>query len=163
MFLGFFSYFIQSRFFQPQLTLWQLIQPELESRFVVRSQFGPSIQPGSCPSVGLQVFTQSTHLSKYCYPKLVSNPHRSEIRPPKQLDYKWIVWLLSSKYGDESHTILGACIWKSSRDKMKKETPQSIEKRVFSNLQMLLFKMHMLHMLTLQILFMFLTNMQILL
>ena len=46
---------------------------------------------------------------------------------------------------------------------MKKETPQSIEKRVFSNLQMLLFKMHMLHMLTLQILFMFLTNMQILL
>ena len=43
---------------------------------------------------------------------------------------------------------------------MKKETPQSIEKTVFSILQMLLFKMQMLHMPTLQILDMFLTNMQ---
>ena len=46
---------------------------------------------------------------------------------------------------------------------MKKETPQSIEKTVFSILQMLLFKMQMLHMPTLQILSMFLTNMQFLL
>ena len=70
------------------------------------------------------------------------------------------MWLSLPKYGDESHTILGAYIWKSSRDKMKKETPQSIEKIVFSILQMLLFKMQMLHMPTLQILDMFLTNMQ---
>ena len=46
---------------------------------------------------------------------------------------------------------------------MKKETPQSIEKTVFSILQMLLFKMQMLHMPTLQILSMFLANMQFLL
>ena len=32
--------------------------------------------------------TQSTHLSKDCYPQLVSNPHRSKIRPPMQLDYR---------------------------------------------------------------------------
>ena len=53
-----------------------------------RSQLGPSIQSDSSPSAGLQVVTQSTHLSKDCYPQLVSNPHRSEIRPPKQLDYR---------------------------------------------------------------------------
>ena len=29
----------------------------------------------------------------------------------------------SSKYGDENHKILGAYIWKSTRYKMKKETP----------------------------------------
>ena len=136
----FFNYFIQeSGVFQPQLTIWQLIQPDLESRFVIRSQFGPSIQSGSSPSAGLQVVTQSTHLLKDCYPQLVSNPHRSEIRLPEQLDYWWILWLSSSNYGDESHTILGANIWKSSRDKVKKETSQSIEKTVSSILQMLLF------------------------
>ena len=58
-------------------TLRQLIQPDLESRFIVRSQLGPSIQLGSSPSAGLQVVTQSTHLSKDYYPQLVSNPHRS--------------------------------------------------------------------------------------
>ena len=45
----------------------------------------PSIQSGSSPSAGLQVVTQSTHLSK---DQLVSNPRRSEIQPPKQLDYR---------------------------------------------------------------------------
>ena len=60
----------------------------LGSRLVVRSQLGPSIQSGSSPSAGLQVVTQSTHLSKDCYPQLVSNPRRSEIQPPKQLDYR---------------------------------------------------------------------------
>ena len=85
-FFVFFSYFIQSRVFCPQLTLRQLIQPDLESRFIVRSQFGPSVQSDSSPNAGLQVVTQSTHLSKDCYPKLVPNPQRSEIRPPKQLD-----------------------------------------------------------------------------
>ena len=83
-----YSYFIQSRVFYPQLTLRQLIQLNLESRFIVRSQLGLSIQPGSSPSAGLQVVTQSTHLLKDCYPQLVLNPHRSEIRPPKQLDYR---------------------------------------------------------------------------
>ena len=78
-----FSCFIQSRVLYRQLTLWQLIQPDLESRFIVRSQLGPIVQSGSFPSAGLQVVTQSTHLSKDCYPQLVSNPHRSEIRASK--------------------------------------------------------------------------------
>ena len=68
--------FIQNRFFLSVVYLRQLIQTDLESRFIVRSQLGPSIQSGS------------THLSKNCYPQLASNPHRSEIRSPKQLDYK---------------------------------------------------------------------------
>ena len=50
--------------------------------------FRSSIQSGSSPSAGLQVVTQSTHLSRDCYPLLVSNLHHSEIRPPKQLDYR---------------------------------------------------------------------------
>ena len=36
----------------------------------------------------LQVVTHPTHVSKDCYPQLVSNPHRSEIWPPKWLDYR---------------------------------------------------------------------------
>ena len=78
----------RARFFQPQHTLRQLIQPDLESRSLVRSQLGPSIQSGSSPSAGLQVVTQSTHLSSHCYPQQVSNPHYSGIGPPKQLDYR---------------------------------------------------------------------------
>ena len=89
----FFIYFIQSHVFYPQLTLRQLIQPGLESRFIVTSQLGPSIQSGYSPSAGLQVVTwitgsQSTQLSKDCYPQLVSNPQRSEIRPSQQLGYR---------------------------------------------------------------------------
>ena len=56
--------------------------------FIVRPQSGPSIQTGSSLSAGLQVVTQPTHLWKNRYPKLVSNPHRSKIRPPTQLDYR---------------------------------------------------------------------------
>ena len=88
----FFSYFIQSwGFLSVAYTLRQLILPDLESRFIVRSQLGPCIQSGSSPSAGLQVVTQSTHLSKDSYPQLVSNPHRSEIRPPKQLDCRCLL------------------------------------------------------------------------
>ena len=58
----FFSYFIQSRVFYSQLTLRQLIQTDLESRFIVRSQLVLSIQSGSSPSPRLQVVSQSTHL-----------------------------------------------------------------------------------------------------
>ena len=72
--------------FYPQLNLQQLIQPNLESRFIVRSRLAPSIQSGSSPSAGLQVVKQSTHLSRDCYPQLILNPHRSKIRPPQQLD-----------------------------------------------------------------------------
>ena len=84
----FFFQFIQSWGFYAQLTLRQLIQPNLESRFIVRAQLGRSIQSGSSPGAGLQLATQSTHQSKDCYPELVSNPPLSEIRPPKQLDYR---------------------------------------------------------------------------
>ena len=87
----FFRYFIQSRFFfffYPKLTLWWLIQPDLESQFIVRAQLGLSIQSDSSPCAGLQVVTKFSELSKDCYPQLVLNPNRSEIRPPKHLDYK---------------------------------------------------------------------------
>ena len=80
-----FSYVIQSRVFYP---LVYLTVANLESWFIFSSQLGPSIQSGSSPSAGLQMVTQSTHLSKDCYPQLVSNPHHSEIRPPKQLNYR---------------------------------------------------------------------------
>ena len=70
---------------------------DLESPFIVRSRFivsflvsGPNIQSGTSPSAGLQVATQSSHLSNGCYPQLLSNPHRSEIRPLKQLDHRCI-------------------------------------------------------------------------
>ena len=85
VFFFFFRDFIQSwGIFHPQLTLRQVIQPNLE----FQSQLGPSIQSGSSPCTGLRLVTQSTHLSKDCYPQLASNPHRSEIQPPKQLDYR---------------------------------------------------------------------------
>ena len=83
MLASFFCDFIQIRIFYPQHTLRQLIQSDLESRFLVRSQLGPSIQSGTFPSAGLQVATQSTHLLKDCHPQLVSNPHCFEIQPPK--------------------------------------------------------------------------------
>ena len=91
LFFFFYLHYLESDFFYPQLTLQylqQLIQPDLESRFIVRSQLDLSIQSGSSPSAGLQVVTQSTHLSKDCYPQLVSNPLCSEIRPPRQLGYR---------------------------------------------------------------------------
>ena len=69
----FFSVYLESVFCS-QLTLQQLIQPDLESQFIVRSQLGPSIQSGSSPSAGLEAVTQSTLLSKNCQPQLVSNP-----------------------------------------------------------------------------------------
>ena len=74
--------------FYLQLTLRQLIQRDVESRFIVRSQLGPCIQSGSSPSAVLQVVKKSTHLSKDCYPQLIWNPLCSEIQPPKQLDYR---------------------------------------------------------------------------
>ena len=84
----FFSYFNQSRVFYTQLIFRSLIQPDFKSRFIVRSQFGPSIQSGSSLSDGLQVVAPSSHLLKDCYPRLVSHQHCSEIRPLNQLDYR---------------------------------------------------------------------------
>ena len=84
----FFCYFTQSQVFNLWLTLQQLIQPDLESQFIVRSQLGASIQSGSSPIAELQVVTKSTHLMKDCYAQLVSKPHHSKIRPPKQLGYR---------------------------------------------------------------------------
>ena len=81
----FFSSFIQSRVFFIR-SLPQLIQLNLKSRFIVNSQLGPRIQSGSSSGAGLQMVTQFIHQSKDCYPQLVSNLHRSEIRHPKQLD-----------------------------------------------------------------------------
>ena len=72
--------------FYPQLNLRQLIQPDLESRFIVRSQLGPSIQSGFSPSARLQVVTKSTHLSKDCYPSW----YRTHIFPKFGLQNSWI-------------------------------------------------------------------------
>ena len=55
---------------------------ENESGFIAGSHLGPSVQLGSSPA-GLQVFTQSTHLSKKCYPQRVLNSHSYEIWPPR--------------------------------------------------------------------------------
>lgn len=35
---------------------------------------------------------QSTHLLKECYRHMVSDPHCSEILPPKELDYMCMTW-----------------------------------------------------------------------
>ena len=75
--LSFFSYFIQSWVFLSVATLRQLIQPDLESRFIVRSQLGPRSSQAPLSSAGLKVVTQSTYPSKDYYPQLVSNPYRS--------------------------------------------------------------------------------------
>ena len=72
--------------FNSQLSLRQLIQPNLESRFVVMFHLVPNLKSGSSPCAGLQVVTQPTHLLKNCYPQMRENPHRSEILPAKQLD-----------------------------------------------------------------------------
>ena len=50
----------------------------------VMSQYLVRLSSGA----GLQVVTQSTHLPKHCYPQLKPNPHRSEIQPSKQLEYR---------------------------------------------------------------------------
>ena len=71
-----------------QLTLRQLIQSNLESQFFVRSQLGPTTQSGFSSCARLHLVTKFTHLSKDCNPQLVLNSHRSEIRPPKHLDYR---------------------------------------------------------------------------
>lgn len=66
-------------YFYPQLTLRYLIQPDLESPFVVGYQLAPSMQSDPSPCAELQVVKQSTHLSKDCYLPLVLNPHRFKI------------------------------------------------------------------------------------
>ena len=58
-----------------QFSLRQLIQPNSKTWFFVRSQLGPCIQ------------SEYAHLSKDCFPQMLLNPHRSQIRPPKQVDY----------------------------------------------------------------------------
>ena len=70
-----------------QLTLLQLIQSDLECRFVASFQLGLSISPVSSPCAGLKVVTEFTHLLKDCSAQLGLNPHHTEILPLKQLDY----------------------------------------------------------------------------
>lgn len=74
--------------FYRQPTIQQLIQSDLEFRFLARFQLSRSIQLGSSPCAGLQRVTQSNHLLKECCPQLVSKPHLSGIQPPKQLGYR---------------------------------------------------------------------------
>ena len=72
-------YFLVSLFrvgvFFQQLTLRQLIQPDLESRFSVRPQLGPSIQSRSSSSAGLDTGGHTIH------------PPIEGLLLPEQLDY----------------------------------------------------------------------------
>ena len=84
----FFSYFIQSRCFLSVAYLTEANLARLGISVHCQVSVRSNIQSGSSPRAGLQVVTQSIHLSKDCYPQLLSNPHCSKIRLPKQLDYK---------------------------------------------------------------------------
>ena len=84
----FFVQFIQSRVFVSVAYFRQLIQPDLESRFIVRSHLGPSIQSGFSLSARLHdPPTYRRTVTPTPPPQSVSSPHHSKIRLPKQLDY----------------------------------------------------------------------------
>ena len=74
---------------------------------------GPSIQSSSSPSAGLQVVTQSSHLSKGCSP----NQYRTHTVP---------------KIGLQSSQITGACHYTWHLKYPKSKTPKS--RRVLFNL-----------------------------
>ena len=82
----FFQLLYQGRVFYMQLTLRQLIQPDLESRFIVRSQYLVRLLSQCWITGGHTIHPPVEGL----LPQLVSNPHRSEIRPPKQLNHRCI-------------------------------------------------------------------------
>ena len=98
-------------FFLSVATLRQLIQPDLESRFIVRSQLGPSIQSGSSPSAGLQVVTQSTQLSKDYYPNWYRTHTVPQIRCPKQLNYRCMLLHPANTLCSTSVTYRMLCQW----------------------------------------------------
>ena len=82
----FFSYFIYSRVFYPQLTLWQLIQPDLEYRFIVRSQLGPSFSKAP-----LQVLDYRCSHNPHTYRRTVTpNWYRTHTVPKFSLQSSWI-------------------------------------------------------------------------
>ena len=111
-FFLFFSYFIQSRFFLSvaYLTAAYLARLGISVHCQVS---GPSIQSSSSPSAGLQVVTQSSHLSKGCSP----NWYRTHTVP---------------KIGLQSSQITGACHYTWHLKYPKSKTRKS--RRVFFNL-----------------------------
>ena len=86
----FFSYIIQVGLCYPQLTLWQLIQPDLESLLVVRSAVRSWYLDRLLFLCWIVDAKQSTQILKVCYPQLVLNRHHSEFRPLKQLGYRYM-------------------------------------------------------------------------
>ena len=56
----------------------------------LKFQLGPSIQSGTSPYAGLEVVTDSTHVSRDCYHQLTSNPHFYKNLSSKQLDCMWM-------------------------------------------------------------------------
>ena len=70
-----------------QLILRQLIQSNLKSQLVVRSQLCPRVHSGPSPFAILRMVTQSTHFID-CNPQLVSTLHYFKNLPPKQLVYR---------------------------------------------------------------------------
>ena len=111
-FFLFFSYFIQSRFFLSvaYLTAANLARLGNSVHCYVSD---PSIQSSSSPSAGLQVVTQSSHLSKDCSP----NWYRTHTVP---------------KIGLQSSQITGACHYTWHLKYPKSKTRKS--RRVFFNL-----------------------------
>ena len=72
-------------FFYPQLTLRQLIQPDLQSRFHVRSQLDTSIQSGSSLITGGHTIQPPIEGQ---LPPTGIEPTSFRNSPPKQLDYR---------------------------------------------------------------------------
>ena len=84
----------------------------MEFQLIFRSQLGPSIHSGFPPCAGIQMFAQSTHLLKNCYPQLVLNSHCSEIWPPKCFDYRCMqLHPLQQHFLIDSFFILSFCFF----------------------------------------------------
>ena len=75
-------------FFHPQLNLQWSIQPNLESRFIARSQLSPSIQSNLLSSCWVtHGHTINTPIERLLLPSDM-NPHRTKIQSPKLQDYR---------------------------------------------------------------------------
>ena len=116
--LIFFSYSIQSQIFlQPQLTLWQLNQTNLESPSVVRSQLSPSIQSGFSPCAGLQVVAQ----------------FRNPVNSVTTVTPNWYQTHAIPKLGLQSSWITSACYY--TRNKLLEDSSEYTETSIMKLLR----------------------------
>ena len=90
----FFVQFIQSRVFVSVAYFRQLIQPDLESRFIVRSHLGPSIQSGF--SLSARLHDPPTY-RRTVTPHPPPNRYRAHIIPKLGFQSSWIMessWII---------------------------------------------------------------------